>query len=60
MLKRVFAQKYQLKWEEDRAFEVDAPSIEEFPLESISASELREKYVMDPDYKLYIPWEGTW
>jgi len=60
MLNLVFAQKYQLKWEEERVFEVDAPSIEEFPLGSISASELREKYVTVPDHKLYMRQEGTW
>lgn len=38
-------QKYQLLWEEDHVFEVDAPSTEEYPLGSISADELREKYV---------------
>jgi leucyl-tRNA synthetase len=38
-------QKYQLRWEEDKVFEVDAPTLEEFPLGSISADELREKYV---------------
>lgn len=48
----MFAQKYQLKWEEDRVFEVDAPSIDEFPLGSISADELREKYVRALEYKL--------
>ncbi|KAK4178800.1 putative leucyl-tRNA synthetase, cytoplasmic [Triangularia setosa] len=36
--------KYQLKWEEDHVFEVDAPSIDEFPLDSITADELREKF----------------
>lgn len=34
-------------WEEEGAFEVDAPSTDEFPLDSISADELREKYVHD-------------
>lgn len=38
-------QKYQLLWEEDHVFEVDAPSTDEYPLGSISADELREKYV---------------
>ena len=38
-------QKYQLLWEEDHIFEVDAPSTDEYPLGSISADELREKYV---------------
>lgn len=33
-------------WEEERAFEVDAPTTEEFPLDSLTADELREKYVM--------------
>ncbi|KAK3370851.1 hypothetical protein B0T24DRAFT_627193 [Lasiosphaeria ovina] len=36
--------KYQLKWEEDHIFEVDAPSTTEIPLDSITADELREKY----------------
>ncbi|KAK0665384.1 putative leucyl-tRNA synthetase, cytoplasmic [Cercophora samala] len=36
--------KYQQKWEENHVFEVDAPSIDEFPLESITADELREKF----------------
>ncbi|KAK3990753.1 putative leucyl-tRNA synthetase, cytoplasmic [Cladorrhinum sp. PSN332] len=36
--------KYQQKWEEEHVFETDAPSIEEFPLDSISADELREKF----------------
>ncbi|KAK4667545.1 cytosolic leucyl tRNA synthetase [Podospora pseudopauciseta] len=36
--------RYQQKWEEDHVFEVDAPSIDEFPLESITADELREKF----------------
>ncbi|KAK4464648.1 putative leucyl-tRNA synthetase, cytoplasmic [Cladorrhinum samala] len=36
--------KYQKKWEEDHVFEVDAPSIEEFPLDSITPDELREKF----------------
>lgn len=35
--------KYQQKWKEDRVFEVDAPTIDEVPLHSISAAELREK-----------------
>lgn len=38
--------KYQSKWEEEGVFEADAPSTEEFPLDSISADELREKYVI--------------
>jgi hypothetical protein len=38
-------QRYQLLWEEDHVFEVDAPSTDEYPLGSISADELREKYV---------------
>lgn len=42
---RLDLQRYQQKWEEDHVFEVDAPSIDEFPLESITADELREKYV---------------
>jgi hypothetical protein len=32
-------------WEEERAFEVDAPTTEEYPLDSMTADELREKYV---------------
>ncbi|KAJ4307264.1 cytosolic leucyl tRNA synthetase [Collariella sp. IMI 366227] len=36
--------KYQMRWEEDGVFEVDAPSIDEYPLEDISADELREKF----------------
>ncbi|KAK3900551.1 hypothetical protein C8A05DRAFT_35812 [Staphylotrichum tortipilum] len=36
--------KYQQQWEQDGIFEVDAPSIDEFPLGSISADELREKF----------------
>ncbi|KAK1754414.1 leucine--tRNA ligase, cytoplasmic [Echria macrotheca] len=36
--------RYQLKWEEERVFEVDAPSVDEFPLGSITAAELREKF----------------
>ncbi|KAM0744934.1 hypothetical protein ACQRIT_000318 [Beauveria bassiana] len=36
--------KYQKKWAEDGVFHTDAPTIEEIPLHSISASELREKY----------------
>ncbi|KZZ97013.1 leucyl-tRNA synthetase, cytoplasmic [Ascosphaera apis ARSEF 7405] len=35
--------KYQKKWQEDKVFEVNAPSTEEVPLHSISAAELREK-----------------
>jgi Leucyl-tRNA synthetase len=42
--------KYQKKWEEEHVFEVDAPSIDEFPLESISPEELREKYVLRGDF----------
>ncbi len=45
MLIFVELQKYQLKWEEERVSEVDAPSTEEFPFGSISADKLREKYV---------------
>jgi len=41
----VVEQRYQLKWEEEHVFEVDAPTTEEFPLGSITADELREKYV---------------
>jgi hypothetical protein len=33
-------------WVEQGVFEVDAPSIDEYPLGSISADELREKYVI--------------
>ncbi|KAL1835552.1 hypothetical protein VTJ49DRAFT_6491 [Mycothermus thermophilus] len=36
--------KYQRIWEEDGVFQVDAPSIEEFPLGSISPEELRQKF----------------
>ncbi|KAL2755416.1 hypothetical protein ACRALDRAFT_1064467 [Sodiomyces alcalophilus JCM 7366] len=36
--------KYQKKWAEDKIFEVEAPSLEEHPLGSISAAELRAKY----------------
>ncbi|GAO16259.1 uncharacterized protein UV8b_08222 [Ustilaginoidea virens] len=35
--------KYQQKWQDDRVFEVDAPTTAEVPLHSISAAELREK-----------------
>ena len=35
--------KYQQKWQDDRVFEVDAPTTSEVPLHSISAAELREK-----------------
>ncbi|PHH86640.1 hypothetical protein CDD83_9937 [Cordyceps sp. RAO-2017] len=35
--------KYQQKWAADRVFEQNAPSIQEVPLHSISAAELREK-----------------
>ncbi|KAM4059125.1 tRNA synthetases class I (I, l, M and v) domain-containing protein [Hirsutella rhossiliensis] len=35
--------KYQQKWAESHVFEQDAPSIQEVPLHSISAAELREK-----------------
>jgi leucyl-tRNA synthetase len=36
--------KYQLKWEQEGVFQADAPSIEEYPLGSISPDELREKF----------------
>jgi leucyl-tRNA synthetase len=36
--------KYQQKWQQDRVFEIDAPSTSEIPLNSISAADLREKY----------------
>jgi hypothetical protein len=36
--------KYQAKWEEIGAFEPDAPSLEEIPLDSISPEELRERH----------------
>ncbi|KAM0285779.1 hypothetical protein ACHAQH_001241 [Verticillium albo-atrum] len=36
--------KYQQQWSDKKLFEVDAPSIEEYPLGSISADELREKH----------------
>ncbi|KAK5661310.1 hypothetical protein OQA88_11205 [Cercophora sp. LCS_1] len=36
--------RYQQQWEEDKVFEVDAPSTEEFPYGSISPNELREKF----------------
>lgn len=36
--------KYQLQWAEDKVFESDAPTIEEIPLHSISAAEVREKH----------------
>ncbi|ROW04107.1 hypothetical protein VSDG_00917 [Cytospora chrysosperma] len=36
--------KVQAKWESDRVFQPDAPTIDEIPLHSISSSELREKY----------------
>lgn len=42
--------KYQKKWTDDKIFEVDSPSLEEYPLESISAAELRAKHP-----KLYAP-----
>ncbi|KAJ5679729.1 Leucine--tRNA ligase cytoplasmic [Penicillium macrosclerotiorum] len=36
--------KYQAKWKQDKVFEVDAPSFEEIPQGSMSASEMREKH----------------
>lgn len=36
--------KYQRKWEEDGIFQPDAPSTSDVPPNSITASELREKY----------------
>ncbi|KAK4102494.1 leucyl-tRNA synthetase [Parathielavia hyrcaniae] len=36
--------KYQRMWEENGVFEVDAPSVDDFPLGSISPDELREKF----------------
>ncbi|KAI5302366.1 hypothetical protein KEM56_000752 [Ascosphaera pollenicola] len=35
--------KYQKKWQEDKVFEVNAPSTDEVPLHSVSAAELREQ-----------------
>ncbi|RDA84226.1 hypothetical protein CP532_0134 [Ophiocordyceps camponoti-leonardi (nom. inval.)] len=35
--------KYQQKWEEDGVFQQDAPSIQQVPLHSVSAAELRER-----------------
>lgn len=35
--------KYQKVWAEKKFFEVDAPSLEEYPLDSIKPAELREK-----------------
>ncbi|OAA46365.1 leucyl-tRNA synthetase [Metarhizium rileyi] len=35
--------KYQQKWQDDKVFEVDAPTTAEVPLHSISAADLREK-----------------
>ncbi|KID76764.1 Leucine--tRNA ligase, cytoplasmic [Metarhizium brunneum] len=35
--------KYQQKWQDDKIFEVDAPTTTEVPLHSIPAAELREK-----------------
>lgn len=34
----------QQKWENDAVFQPNAPTIDEIPLNSISSSELREKY----------------
>ncbi|KAI1375498.1 leucyl-tRNA synthetase, cytoplasmic [Hypoxylon crocopeplum] len=36
--------KYQREWEEQRLFDVNAPSTAEIPLHSITAAELREKF----------------
>lgn len=36
--------KYQQKWEEDKVFQPNAPTIQDHPLHSITAAELREKY----------------
>jgi leucyl-tRNA synthetase len=32
------------KWEQDGVFEANPPSIDDIPLDSISAADLREKY----------------
>jgi leucyl-tRNA synthetase len=39
----VVEKKYQQKWQDDKIFEVDAPTTAEVPLHSISAAALREK-----------------
>ncbi|KAI6346186.1 2-isopropylmalate synthase [Pyricularia grisea] len=36
--------KYQQKWEEDGVFNFNAPSLDEYPLDSISPEELRAKF----------------
>ncbi|KAK2744035.1 cytosolic leucyl tRNA synthetase [Myotisia sp. PD_48] len=36
--------KYQEQWRKDRVFETDAPSLSEIPFETMSDSELRNKY----------------
>ena len=36
--------KYQQQWKKDHVFEPDAPSIDDLPLNSITAAELREKH----------------
>ena len=40
----VIEQKYQQIWAESKIFEVNAPSINNYPLESISPAELRVKH----------------
>ncbi|KAL2811089.1 hypothetical protein BJX63DRAFT_399962 [Aspergillus granulosus] len=36
--------KYQAQWKENKVFEVDAPTLSEVPVGTMSAAELREKY----------------